>query len=85
MRHAMARNIVQGAALVVAVVAMSAWGFKARAASDLSRQTPVEVRVQLGDEKGARRFMASENTHRKIKWILVTQQSLFGRILDLLG
>jgi uncharacterized cupredoxin-like copper-binding protein len=33
-----------------------AWESKATAAGDLSQQTPVELRVQLGDEKGARRF-----------------------------
>lgn len=32
------------------------WGTKSFAAGDLSQQTPVELRVQLGDEKGARRF-----------------------------
>ena len=32
------------------------WETKAFAAGDLSQQTPVELRVQLGDEKGARRF-----------------------------
>jgi len=42
--------------IVMFVVTPSAWAFKAHAAGDLSRQTPVEVRVQLGDEKGARRF-----------------------------
>jgi len=42
--------------IVMFVVTMSAWPFKAHAAGDLSRQTPVEVRVQLGDEKGARHF-----------------------------
>lgn len=36
--------------------ALSAWSVTAQSAGDLSRQTPVEVRVQLGDEKGARRF-----------------------------
>lgn len=33
-----------------------AWEAKAFAAGDLSQQTPVELRVQLGDEKDARRF-----------------------------
>jgi len=33
-----------------------AWETKVIAAGDLSQQTPVEVRIQLGDEKGARRF-----------------------------
>lgn len=32
------------------------WETKTFAAGDLSQQTPVELRVQLGDEKGARRF-----------------------------
>ena len=41
---------------VVFVAALCAWANPARSAGDLSRQTPVEVRVQLGDEKGARRF-----------------------------
>lgn len=41
---------------VVFVAALSAWVNTAQSAGDLSRQTPVEVRVQLGDEKGARRF-----------------------------
>lgn len=31
-------------------------GSQALAAGDMSQQTPVEIRVQLGDEKGARRF-----------------------------
>jgi uncharacterized cupredoxin-like copper-binding protein len=34
-----------------------AWGTNAFAAGDLSQQTPVELRLQLGDEKGARRFI----------------------------
>jgi uncharacterized cupredoxin-like copper-binding protein len=34
-----------------------AWESKAIAAGDLSQQTPVELRVQLSDEKGARRFL----------------------------
>ena len=33
-----------------------AWETQAFAAGDLSQQTPVELRVQLGDEKGDRRF-----------------------------
>ena len=41
---------------VLFVAALSAWADTAQSAGDLSRQTPVEVRVQLGDEKGARRF-----------------------------
>ena len=41
---------------VLFVTALSAWAVTAQSAGDLSRQTPVEVRVQLGDEKGARRF-----------------------------
>ena len=40
----------------IGVVALYAWAFEARAAGDLSQQTPVEVRVQLGDDKGGRRF-----------------------------
>lgn len=34
-----------------------AWTYQAHAAGDLSRQTPVDVHVQLGDEKGARIFL----------------------------
>jgi uncharacterized cupredoxin-like copper-binding protein len=45
-----------GLLIVMFVVALPAWVVKAHAAGDLSRQAPVEVRVQLGDEKGARRF-----------------------------
>lgn len=41
---------------VLFVAALSVWAVTAQSAGDLSRQTPVEVRVQLGDEKGARRF-----------------------------
>lgn len=33
------------------------WAVQAHAAGDLSRQTPVVVHVQLGDEKGARVFV----------------------------
>lgn len=46
-----------GLLIITFVVALSVWPVKAHAAGDLSRQTPVEVRVQLGDEKGARRFI----------------------------
>jgi uncharacterized cupredoxin-like copper-binding protein len=46
-----------GLSIVMFVAALSAWAVKAHAAGDLSRQTPVEVRVQLGDEKGTRRFV----------------------------
>ena len=44
--------------LIIACVfaALMAWAFQVHAAGDLSRQTPVEVHVQLGDEKGARLF-----------------------------
>ena len=44
--------------LLIAVLALAlfAWVFKAQAAGDLSRQVPLEVRVQLGDDKGVRRF-----------------------------
>lgn len=44
--------------LLSAVVVATLWtsATPARSAGDLSRQTPVEVRVQLGDEKGVRRF-----------------------------
>ena len=34
-----------------------AWAINAKAAGDLSRQTPLDVHVQLGDEKGARVFL----------------------------
>lgn len=46
-----------GLSIATFVVALSVWPLQARAAGDLSRQTPVEVRVQLGDEKGSRRFI----------------------------
>ena len=42
--------------IVMFVVAQSVWAVEAHAAGDLSRQAPLEVRVQLGDEKGTRRF-----------------------------
>lgn len=44
--------------LLIAVLALNAfaWLPTAQAAGDLSRQTPLELRVQLGDDKGARRF-----------------------------
>ncbi len=41
-------------AIVVTILVASV--FMAQAAGDLSRQVPLEVRVQLGDDKGARRF-----------------------------
>lgn len=41
---------------VVVMATLCALTTPARSAGDLSRQTPVDVRVQLGDEKGARRF-----------------------------
>ena len=44
----------------VFVTALSAGSTGAQSAGDLSRQTPVDVRVQLGDEKGARRFFPSK-------------------------
>lgn len=46
-----------GTLVVSFFVALSAWALEAHAAGDLSQQTPVDVRVQLGDEKGARRFI----------------------------
>jgi len=46
-----------GLLIVVCVfAALLAWAFQVHAAGDLSRQTPLEVHVQLGDEKGARLF-----------------------------
>ncbi len=36
---------------------LSGWESSASAAGDLSQQPPVELRVQLGDEKGSRRFL----------------------------
>ena len=42
--------------IAVLALALFAWVFKAQAAGDLSRQVPLEVRVQLGDDKGVRRF-----------------------------
>lgn len=52
------RRIAQefGLLIVCAFAALLAWAVQAHAAGDLSRQTPVEVHVQLGDEKGARLF-----------------------------
>ena len=52
------RGVAKACGLLVAVVfaALLAWAFQAHAAGDLSRQTPVDVHVQLGDEKGARLF-----------------------------
>ncbi len=47
---------VRGLLITVFTVALFAWVFKAQAAGDLSRQVPLEVRVQLGDDKGVRRF-----------------------------
>ena len=47
---------VRGLLITVFAVALFAWVFKAQAAGDLSRQVPLEVRVQLGDDKGVRRF-----------------------------
>ena len=41
--------------ITVFTVALFASVFKAQAAGDLSRQVPLEVRVQLGDDKGVRR------------------------------
>jgi uncharacterized cupredoxin-like copper-binding protein len=38
-------------------VALTGWALDAQAAGDLSQQTPLEVRVRLGDEKGTRRFI----------------------------
>ena len=46
-----------GLLVVCALVALLAWAVQAHAAGDLSRQTPVDVHVQLGDEKGARVFL----------------------------
>jgi uncharacterized cupredoxin-like copper-binding protein len=43
--------------IVTFAAALSVWTGTAHAAGDLSRQTPLEVRVQLGDEKGSRRFV----------------------------
>ena len=48
--------IVRGLLIAVITLALFAWVFKAQAAGDLSRQVPLEVRVQLGDDKGVRRF-----------------------------
>ena len=48
--------IVRGLLIAVITLALFAWVFKAQAAGDLSRQVPLEVRVLLGDDKGARRF-----------------------------
>ena len=45
-----------GLLITVFTVALFAWVFKAQAAGDLSRQVPLEVRLQLGDDKGVRRF-----------------------------
>ena len=47
---------VRGLLIAVLALALFAWVFKAQAAGDLSRQVPLEVRVQLGDDKGVRRF-----------------------------
>lgn len=44
------------ALISILFVVLLAWETEAFAAGDLSQQTPVELRVQLGDEKGARRF-----------------------------
>ena len=41
---------------IVVIATLWASATPVRAAGDLSRQTPVEVRMQLGDEKGVRRF-----------------------------
>lgn len=41
---------------VVVVATLWASATPVRAAGDLSRQTPVDMRVQLGDEKGVRHF-----------------------------
>ena len=43
--------------IAILVAAPIAWASTALAAGDLSQQTPTELRVQLGDEKGARRFI----------------------------
>ena len=48
--------IVRSLLIAVLTLALFAWAFKAQAAGDLSRQVPLEVRVQLGDDKGVRRF-----------------------------
>ena len=42
--------------ITVFTLALFAWVSKAQAAGDLSRQVPLEVRVQLGNDKGVRRF-----------------------------
>ena len=47
---------VWGLLIAVLTVALFASVFKAQAAGDLSRQVPLEVRIQLGDDKGVRRF-----------------------------
>lgn len=46
----------RSAAWVVALLALCAPAGPLHAAGDLAGQTPVDVRVQLGNDKGARRF-----------------------------
>lgn len=49
-------SVRRAAAIASCFAALCASAPAAHAAGDLSRQTPVDVQVRLGDEKGARRF-----------------------------